>query len=100
MKYFYDSHCHLFTLSHPNLIAFVERFVKKSRKQSFWDKIKLFFSSLWNLGNMFKTLKQAAPRVINLFSLMENDLFGMLKIIAEKDLAFFYDRASQNSDYR
>jgi predicted TIM-barrel fold metal-dependent hydrolase len=77
-KYFYDIHCHVFNLSHPNFMAFIQRFNLPGL---------LFLNSLPVIGFFFSLfLNEKLANITNLLSIMDNDLGDYLLAMEEKDL--------------
>lgn len=72
---FYDIHCHAMNLSHPNLIAFISR--TKLHKYLFWNSVPLV--NLLFSGILTKKLSS----VMNLLSVMENDMGTMFRMMEE-----------------
>ncbi len=77
-KYFYDIHCHAFNLSHPNLMAFAKRINLHAY---------LFLNAVPGLSTVLSPfLSGKIDRLMNLLSIMENDL-GTYFLLMEQDAA-------------
>jgi hypothetical protein len=77
-KYFYDVHCHAFNLSHPNLMAFARRINLHTY---------LLLNSIPCVGALLsRILGGKLDRIMNLLSIMENDL-GTYFLLMEQDAA-------------
>lgn len=81
MADFYDIHCHLMNLSHPNYILFIKRL--KLEKLLF-----LFYMPI--VGNVLSAMfGSKLGKIINLLSIMDNDICEALKLIERKDVLPF-----------
>jgi len=79
-KYFYDIHCHAMNLSHPSLMAFMQRLNL--------DKY-LFLNSIPIVSSLFSGFIHGKLNpIINLLSVMENEM-GDFFLLMEEDLKSF-----------
>lgn len=84
MKKFYDSHCHVMNLSHPNLTAIINRIL---REISLLDRIKIGLASLLFvlIGRSISKLTNIDNNIANLLAIMETEL-GDFLLQMEEDL--------------
>lgn len=77
---FFDIHCHTMNLTHPSLLAFIENLGKSNASSILKEAL--------TLGDMLPTRSLSATRshLLNLLSVMENDIGAML-LMMEDDLA-------------
>ncbi|MFA4837831.1 MAG: amidohydrolase family protein [Dehalococcoidia bacterium] len=86
MTNFYDAHCHMMNLSHPNLSVVLKRIFKE---QSALDRMKISFGTFLLaipfVGPALPSLVKADDRAMNLLALMETEL-GDYMLQMEEDL--------------
>ena len=77
---FYDIHCHAMNLSHPSFLAFLENISKSSPSSVLKEVLTLsdFLPS--------RSFSGATRHIMNLLTVMENDIGGMF-VLMEEDLA-------------
>ena len=93
-KYFYDIHCHIMNLSHPNLSAIIKRF----RLDGY-----LFLNSIPIINNLVSWVAGSKlNRILNLLSIMDRSIGDFLLLIEEKDYKPLYNNGKiriNNTDY-
>jgi predicted TIM-barrel fold metal-dependent hydrolase len=79
---FYDAHCHVLTLSHPDFLSFLDT-VRNRRLESFYAQAT---SPNYLVGALFF---KGGERIRNMLSVMENDVASIFALM-EDDLAGKY----------
>ncbi|MGC8765799.1 MAG: hypothetical protein ACP5QT_07970, partial [Brevinematia bacterium] len=84
MADFYDVHCHIMNLSHPNLISFIKR-VKIEEY--------LFILSLPLIGSLISSVFYASKKknLLNTLSFMDKDISDAIRSIERKDILPFFE---------
>jgi hypothetical protein len=86
MKKFYDSHCHIMNLSHPNLSAMLQRFLRELNPiKRLLIGLGTLITTLPFVGKVFTSLFKGDKRAMNLLAIMETEL-GDFIMQMEEDL--------------
>ena len=86
MPYFYDAHCHVMNLRHPNISAVIKRYLKEAGCwKRFLVGLAVMLSSCQKIQNFLLSLTRADEKILSLISLMETPL-GDYLLQMEEDL--------------
>ncbi len=80
MPYFYDSHCHMMNLSHPNLTAMIKRFFYDGIKPNFTKKLNIIIALLSVASLFFLIKKYFSLTLLMSFLWMTTGIFMVILI--------------------
>lgn len=86
MSYFYDSHCHVMNLRHPNISAVIDRYLNEAGGLTrFIAGVAVMFTGFPGMQKYLLSLTSADERIMSLLAIMETPL-GDYLLQMEEDL--------------